>query len=227
MEGRLKGANENRRRGRGDHYHRPARAGDETVLGPVAASPLGAARARGDTRRACTVWPRPHGPGGYARHHRAGSPSGSCRSGPRSPCRRPVAADASGHRSVRTRTAASKAGQVADARDERVAQDRARDEDMVGEATCRRLLFRSSFISSPLRMQVASWTVAGMVCVANGEKRSEMYEHPFPSRAPVDFASGLFGGGHGTRGIVGGRHPLTGMMSGRRRQEFQWRGPCR
>ena len=111
--------------------------------------------------------------------------------------------------------------------DERVAQDRARGEDMVGEATCRRLLFRSSFISSPLRMQVASWTVAGMVCVANGEKRSEMYEYAFPPRAPVDFASGLFGGGHGTRGIVGGRLPLTGMMSGRRRQEFQWRGPCR
>ena len=47
-------------------------------------------------------------------------------------------------------------------------QDRARGEDMVGEATCRRVLFRSSFISSPLRMQVASWTVAGIVCVANG-----------------------------------------------------------
>ena len=98
---------------------------------------------------------------------------------------------------------------------------------MVGEATCRRLLFRSSFIGSPSRMQGASWTVAGMVCVANGEKRSEMCEYAFPPRTPVDFASGPFGGGHGTRGIVSGRLPLTGMMSGRRRQEFQWRGPCR
>ena len=68
--------------------------------------------------------------------------------------------------------------------DERVTKDRARSEDMIRAPPCR-LLFADApsrlVHQEPVEDVGASWTVAGMICVANGEKRSETCEYALTS----------------------------------------------